>query len=100
MKVRFPRDVEIPVKLFARYTPTDLIRIGAPATVGYLACIAAGLPSTIAVAGLGTGAVLGLVWATIQFHGKQLDQLLYHYIRFKLGKRSLQDSGVKDGETR
>lgn len=100
MKVRFPRDVEIPVKLFARYTPTDLIRIGAPATLGYVSCIAVGLPSTAAMAGLGVGAVLGLVWATIQFHGKQLDELAYHAIRFKIGKRSLKDSGVKDGETR
>jgi mannose/fructose/N-acetylgalactosamine-specific phosphotransferase system component IID len=100
MKVRFPRDVEIPVKLFARYTPIDLIRIGAPATLGYVSCIAAGLPSTMAIAGLGVGAVLGLVWATIQVHGKQLDELLYHFIRFKLGKRSVQDSGVKDGEKR
>jgi len=100
MKVRFPRDVDIPVKLFARYTPTDLIRIGAPATVGYVACIVAGLPSTIAVAGLGVGAVLGLVWATIQFHGKQLDELLYHFIRYRVGKRSLQGSGVKEGEIR
>lgn len=100
MKVRFPRDVEIPVKLFARYTPIDLVRIGAPASVGYLVCIATGLPSTIAMAGLGVGAVLGLAWATIEFHGKQLDELLYHYIRFKLGKRSKKSSGVKDGETR
>jgi len=100
MKVRFPRDVEIPVKLFARYTPADLIRIGAPASVGYIGCIAAGLPSTIAVTGLGIGGVVGLVWATLQFHGKQIDELVYHFIRFKLGKRSVKDSGVKDGETR
>ena len=100
MKVRFPRDVEIPVKLFARYTPIDLIRIGSPAAAGYIICTAAGLPSTVSLAALGIGAVLGLVWATLQFHGKHLDELAYHFIRFKLGKRSLQDSGVKDGENR
>jgi hypothetical protein len=100
MKVRFPRDVEIPIKLFARYTPTDLIRIGAPATLGYVSCIAAGLPSTTAIVGLGVGVVLGLVWATIQVHGKRLDELVYHVIRFKLGKHSSETSSVKDGETR
>jgi hypothetical protein len=98
MKVRFPRNVEIPVKLFARYTPTDLARISTPAVTGYTGCTVAGLSTTTAVAGLAAGTVLGLVWATIHVHGQKPDQLLYHFIRFKLGNRSLQESGVKDGE--
>jgi len=85
-KIRYPRDVRIPIQFFGRFTPYDLGRLAGPAALAYgWVRLTGPATRTAAIVLLGAAAV-GLVWYRLRPYGLPLEHLLYHVARWTTGR--------------
>jgi len=94
VKYRFPGDVDIPTRFFARFTAKDLVRVGLPPLLGYAAAF--GQPSITTVV---AGVVIGAVWYLYRPYNNPVDVHLYHALRQLTGYRAVRGSDVADSTT-
>lgn len=96
MKVDYPRSVEIPVRLFGRFTPANLARLAVPPGTIYL--LLGNTSSISLLLWTGFGLLLGAGIVYLQWEGQTLDQLAFNIVRWSIEKRNLQGSTI-DGVT-
>lgn len=82
VKIRFPGDIDVPIRFFTVFTAKDLVRIAVPAVIGGALL---GIPAAI------VGGFAGAGLALYRPHGKPVDYHTYHLLRRTTAEKTNTD---------
>lgn len=93
---RVPGDIQVPTRFFGRFTWKDLLRIGLPVLLAAGFIYQQPSPSLTQLPVLAAAIGIGTLWYFFTPYQQNLDQLLYHGIRFLAWKKTGERKQVEE----